>query len=154
VKEFGTGALKYLVRFEFLEYAVYGECLEHCPVAMHSFKIPIGKRSRDPEIDVVFSIGYELWCVSCTVDDTSSLCYHKGAEILHHARRFGGDGARALLICLADVDTTSELAGLLKRNMGTASPMIRVWGRCEVADLKTQISKLFTQEGTKPCACS
>ena len=143
---FHTKALERLVRYDFLEYAVFGYCRLHCASAVHSMKF----RPRKAEIDVVFHLGYELWCVSCTTDSSLEFCYHKGAEVLYHARNFGGDGARAILLCLADPSTKEELQRLLTRNLGTISPIIRVWGRAEVESLEPTIGKLFKLEEIRP----
>jgi hypothetical protein len=145
---FGDNALRCLVRYDFLEYAVFGFCRQHCGGAVHSMRVDF--RPRDAEIDVVFQLGYEMWCVSCTTDSSLELCYHKGAEVLYHARNFGGDGARAVLICLANQTKKDELERLLARNLGTTSPIVRVWGRAEVERLENTIRELFKHEEILP----
>lgn len=54
------------------------------------------------ELDVVAMRGYQLFAVSCSVDDTNKLLKSKLFEAYVRARQLGGDEARVALVCGSD----------------------------------------------------
>jgi len=59
-------------------------------------------KGRRFEIDVALVRGHRLYVISCTTDNTLSLCKSKLFEVAMRARQLGGDLARSALVCLID----------------------------------------------------
>lgn len=87
------------------------------------------------ELDVIIIRGYQLFGISCTTDDTRSLCKSKGFEIIHRTKQIGGDEAKSILISRLSRSHTLELNNELALETGSRENIL-VLGQ---EDLKHEI---------------
>lgn len=98
---------------------------------------PIIPTQRFMEVDVFAMLGYQLFAVSCTVDNTARMCKKKIFEIAHRAKQLGGDEARIGLVCMAEGTEKNKLEYQLEKEN------IRVFGKHEFPKLKEEFKDWF-----------
>jgi hypothetical protein len=94
---------------------------------------PDDPKKPDSEIDVCVMRGHRSYFISCTTDGSKDLCKLKSFEVAIRSRQFGGDLARAALVCLAEDTTVAKLQDEVDDVWG-ASNTTKVFG---LSDLRT-----------------
>jgi len=80
------------------------------------------------ELDVVLINGYQLIGISCTTDNTKSLCKSKGFEIIHRTRQIGGDESKSVLVSMMDSDIKDKVQKELMYETGGNQGNILILG--------------------------
>ncbi|MCG3173127.1 MAG: hypothetical protein GMKNLPBB_01305 [Myxococcota bacterium] len=90
------------------------------------------------EVDVAVVRSHRSYFISCTTDQTKSLCKSKLFEVAVRSRQLGGDLARAAVVCLADDQTVSALQNDVDDVWGASNTTrvfgisdVRAWSDCE-----------------------
>ena len=65
-------------------------------------------KNKPFQIDVLLINGYQLCGISCTTDATPGLCKGKSFEIIHRTQQFGGEEAKAILVCFLSNEQIEE----------------------------------------------
>jgi len=91
-----------------------------------------GSATRNFEFDVTAVLGYQLFAVSCIASDRSQNAKDHLMETFVRARQFGGDEARAALVCC--LENPAEMEQEITQGWG-AEDKIRVFGRSHLPDL-------------------
>ena len=75
-----------------------------------------GAYQKDFQLDVVAVLGYQVVVISCTTtgktyneERIEALLKSKGMEAIHRSRQLGGDEARSILLCGADIETAKKI---------------------------------------------
>jgi len=92
------------------------------------------------EFDIAFVKGYQLYAISCTTDSDPGLCKYKMLEAVIRARQFGGDEARAALVCC--VENSEKLENTLQ--LALTNSKVKVFGRKHLPTLSDEISTWVT----------
>lgn len=91
-----------------------------------------GMATRGFEFDVTALLGYQLFAVSCMVSDRAQNAKDHLMETYIRARQFGGDEARAALVCC--LENPAEMEREITQGWG-AEDKIRVFGRPHLLNL-------------------
>jgi len=78
-------------------------------------------KNKPFQIDVLLINGYQLCGISCTTDATPTLCKGKGFEIIHRTQQFGGEEAKAILVCFLSNEKIEEFETDIKSHTLTES---------------------------------
>jgi len=79
------------------------------PDAVVEIGVNATHQGRQFDLDVVVIRGHRLYVISCTTDETRSLCKSKLFEVAVRAQQLGGGLARSALVCLADSAVTADV---------------------------------------------
>lgn len=109
-----------------------------------NFDIDLMGTKNGFEFDVAFTVGYQLFAISCTTTSNRSLCKSKLFEAYLRAQQMGGDEARVGLVCCSDEPDSlkAEMASTLSNRK------IAVFGRADLIDLSERI-KQWIQENDR-----
>lgn len=92
----------------YLEELVF-ECLTRMRVDLRLSDIVYDLKgslsSRDIQIDVVASRGYQLFLFSCTTEDDLYRIKHRAFEVNYRAVQLGGEHAKSVIVCLGSEET-------------------------------------------------
>ncbi len=103
-------------------------------VGVNSYR---GEKKTQIEVDVAVVRGHRTYFLSCTTDTRKHLCKSKLFEVAVRSRQFGGDLARAAVVCLADEKTVRALQEEIDEVWGTSNTTkvfgladLRMWSDC------------------------
>jgi hypothetical protein len=91
------------------------------------------------EFDVAFMGGYQLFAISCTTDDTPTLCKSKLFEAYIRARQLGGEQARVALVCCYNNPKKLEVELKVETEVDKEDPKIVVFGPQHLDNLQVHI---------------
>jgi len=100
-----------------------------------SFNFPEKEDKAFFEFDVACLRGYQLFAISCTTDNTDSLCKSKLFEAYNRARLMGGDEARVTLVCYSDKSKKIEQAFMSQ----IPDHKVKVFGSGDIVDLSEKL---------------
>lgn len=109
---------------------------------LHNWQIWKSSWKTRFELDIIFIHGYHFTGASVTVSGAKGVCKRKGFEIILRTRQIGGDEARAILICRADIETTRKLQDELAYETGGDKKNILVFGVDDLRDEKKFIEEI------------
>lgn len=125
---------------DWLEDHVYGAFQALTPeLGLHEPGLGLqmqGTATRGFEFDVTALLGYQLFAVSCMVSDRAQNAKDHLMETYIRARQFGGDEARAALVCC--LENPAEMEQQITQGWGVADK-IRVFGRSHLPDLAAHL---------------
>jgi hypothetical protein len=81
------------------------------------------------QLDVILKKGFQLFGISCTVENEKGSCKLKGFEIIHRVRQIGGDEAKAVVITMLKDNTAKTLQKELQQDSGIPEGYIKVFGK-------------------------
>lgn len=78
-------------------------------------------QNKDFQIDLLLINGYQVCGISCTTDATPKICKGKGFEIIHRTQQFGGEEAKAILVCFLENEQIEDFETDIKSHTSTDS---------------------------------
>ncbi|MCB0164143.1 MAG: hypothetical protein KDI79_07965 [Anaerolineae bacterium] len=105
------------------------------------------KSPYDFEVDVAAICGYQLFGLSCTTDDTKSLCKAKLFEADKRVHQLGGDEACVGLVSC--VDNPKSLEKEMLNAWGMKPHKVRVFGYQDLMHLSNKLDEWFSHASSK-----
>lgn len=103
---------------------------EDIPIELgrHIINSEYKQETEDFELDVILINGCHVCGISCTTDETYSLCKSKGFEVLHRVQQIGGDESKAVLVTALTGDKVKKLRNDLSSVTGTTDKNLLILG--------------------------